>query len=79
MQVNADKKVVCFVQCYILVIMKVLRRILCSVLLEEANVSSPSKNNVQIFEGRIEVSVTILQGILTKYGILKCLFLVTHY
>lgn len=58
---------------------EVLRQILCSVLLEEANISSPSKSNMQIFEGRTEVSVTILQGILTKCGILKCLFLVTHY
>lgn len=34
-----------------LVILKVLRQILSSISLEEANISSPTKHNVQIVEG----------------------------
>jgi len=64
---------------YCTVILKVLRHILCSASLEEANVLSPGENNEQIFEGRTWVSVTILQGILTKHDTSKCLFLLTPY
>lgn len=60
MQVNADRKVdVCFVQCCILAILKVLRQVLCSVSLEEAHICSQSKNGMQMLEQDIGISHNI--------------------